>query len=193
MDDIILKKCTEADVDILRSLLAKTFSDTFASMNTPENMELYLNQAFARDRILEELRNQGSSFYLLYQDGAPAGCLKVNEAAAQTEAGDPHSLEIERIYVAKEFQGTGLGSRLMDEAVRLAEERKKEYIWLGVWEKNERALRFYEGKGFYRTGSMKEKVFTEQDLIHLPWEMTSRLITLCGKIYRQRSGRESEY
>ena len=82
MDDIILKKCTEADVDILRSLLAKTFSDTFASMNTPENMELYLNQAFARDRILEELRNQGSSFYLLYQDGAPAGCLKVNEAAA---------------------------------------------------------------------------------------------------------------
>jgi ribosomal protein S18 acetylase RimI-like enzyme len=153
MDDIILKKCTEADVDILRSLLAKTFSDTFASMNTPENMELYLNQAFARDRILEELRNQGSSFYLLYQDGAPAGCLKVNEAAAQTEAGDPHSLEIERIYVAKEFQGTGLGSRLMDEAVRLAEERKKEYIWLGVWEKNERALRFYEEKGFYRTGS----------------------------------------
>ena len=153
MDDIILKKCTGADVDILRSLLAKTFSDTFASMNTRENMELYLNQAFARERILEELRNQDSAFYLLYRDGAPAGCLKLNEAAAQTETGDPHSLEIERIYVAKEFQGTGLGSRLMKEAVRLAAEQKKEYIWLGVWEKNERALRFYERKGFYRTGS----------------------------------------
>lgn len=152
MDGIILKKCTEEDADILRSLLAETFSDTFASMNTPEDMELYLNQAFARERILEELRNQDSSFYLLYQGGSPAGCLKVNEAAAQTETGDPRSLEIERIYVANEFQGTGLGSRLMDEAVRLAEERKKEYIWLGVWEKNERALRFYEGKGFYRTG-----------------------------------------
>ena len=85
--------------------------------------------------------------------GRPTGCLKVNEAAAQTEAGDPYSLEIERIYVAKEFQGTGLGSRLMDEAVRLAAEQKKAYIWLGVWEKNERAIRFYEGKGFYRTGS----------------------------------------
>ncbi len=82
----------------------------------------------------------------------------------------------------KEFQGTGLGSRLMDEAVRLAAEQKKEYIWLGVWEKNERAIRFYEGKGFYRTGS---HTFTV--------EMTSRLITLCGKIYRKRSGRESEY
>ena len=58
MDGIILKKCTEEDADILRSLLAETFSDTFASMNTPEDMELYLNQAFARDRILEELRNQ---------------------------------------------------------------------------------------------------------------------------------------
>ena len=85
MDDIFLKKCMEADVDILRSLLAKTFSDTFARMNTPENMELYLNQAFARDRILEELRNPDSSFYLLYQDDRPAGCLKLNEAAAQTD------------------------------------------------------------------------------------------------------------
>ena len=153
MDDIFLKKCTETDVDILRSLLTKTFSDTFAHLNTPENMELYLNQAFAREQILEELENQNSAFYLIYQDGSPAGCLKVNEAAAQTEIGDPHSLEIERIYVAKEFQGTGIGGRLMDEAVRLASEQKKEYIWLGVWEKNERAIRFYERKGFYRTGS----------------------------------------
>ena len=55
--------------------------------------------------------------------------------------------------MAKEFQRTGFGSRLMDEAVRLAAERKKGYIWLGVWGKNERAIRFYEGKGFYRTGS----------------------------------------
>ena len=152
MDEIFLKKCTEADADEVRTLLAKTFSETFAHMNTPENMELYLSQAFARERILEELENKDSAFYLLYQDGRPAGCLKLNEAAAQTELGDPRSLEVERIYVAKEFQRTGLGSRLMDEAVRLAKERKKEYLWLGVWEKNERALRFYEGKGFYRTG-----------------------------------------
>ena len=72
MDDIFLKKCTEADADILRSLLAKTFSDTFARMNTPENMELYLTQAFARDRMLEELRDQDSAFYLLYQNDRPA-------------------------------------------------------------------------------------------------------------------------
>ena len=52
VDDIILKKCTEADVDILCSLLAKTFSETFAHMNTPENMELYLSQAFAREQGL---------------------------------------------------------------------------------------------------------------------------------------------
>lgn len=79
----------QADVDILRSLLSKTFSETFAHMNTPENMELYLSQAFARKRILKELENQDSVFYLLYQNGSPAGCLKVNEAAAQTETGDP--------------------------------------------------------------------------------------------------------
>ena len=61
MDDIFLKKCTEADVDILRSLLSKTFSETFAHMNTPENMELYLSQAFARERILKRPSDGRSS------------------------------------------------------------------------------------------------------------------------------------
>ena len=84
MDDIILKKCTEADVDILCSLLAKTFSETFAHMNTPENMELYLSQAFARERILEELENQDSAFYLLYRNGSPAGCLNGADRGRQS-------------------------------------------------------------------------------------------------------------
>lgn len=62
-------------------------------------------------------------------------------------------MEIERIYVAKEFQGKGLGRRLMTYAISAAMQRKKAYVWLGVWEKNEKALAFYRKNGFYQIGT----------------------------------------
>ena len=77
----------------------------------------------------------------------------MNEAPAQTDRNDPASLEIERIYVSGGFQGEGLGRYLMEQAIQIAVERKKKYIWLGVWEKNERAIRFYKRNGFYKTGT----------------------------------------
>ena len=94
-----------------------------------------------------------AAFYFLYWDGKLAGYLKLNEASAQTDLHDEQSLEIERIYVSKEFQGEGLGRYLMDQAISIAIQRKKKYVWLGVWEKNEKALRFYRRNGFYQIGT----------------------------------------
>ena len=71
----------------------------------------------------------------------------------QTDIHDEQSLEIERIYVSKEFQGEGLGRCLMEKAISTAIRRKKKYVWLGVWEKNEKALRFYKRNGFYQIGT----------------------------------------
>ena len=81
------------------------------------------------------------------------GYLKLNEAPAQTDVQDIQSLEIERIYVTKEFQGKRLGGYLMEQAVKVAVQRKKAYVWLGVWEMNERAIHFYKKNGFYRIGT----------------------------------------
>ena len=77
-----------------------------------------------------------------------SGYIKLNEYKAQTDIYDPRSLEIERIYVTKEFQGKGLGSALMNKAIDIAVTRKKSYVWLGVWERNHKAILFYKKKGF---------------------------------------------
>ena len=82
-----------------------------------------------------------------------AGYLKLNEAPAQTDVRDAQSLEIERIYVSKDFQGEGLGRYLLEKATSIAMRREKKYIWLGVWEKNEKALRFYKRNGFCPIGA----------------------------------------
>lgn len=115
-------------------------------------MDAYLKNAFGREELCRQLEDSNSEFFLLLADGKPAGYIKLNEAASQTDIHDKNSLEIERIYVSSEFQGCGLGSALMNLALETASERKKGYVWLGVWENNKKALEFYGKNGFRKIG-----------------------------------------
>ena len=151
--DIALKPCVLEDLDELRALSIRTYYETFAALNTPEDMEEYLSRAFDREKLQRELENKNSMFFFLYSDDKLAGYLKVNEAQSQTDVNDADSLEIERIYVSSEFQGKSLGRYLMERAIAMAVERRKKYAWLGVWEKNEKAIRFYKRNGFYKIGT----------------------------------------
>lgn len=122
-------------------------------MNAPEDMEAYLEAAFDEDRLREDLADPCSEFRMMICDGRVEGYIRVNEAMSQTDVNDVSSLEIERIYVASEFQGRGLGGCMIDWAIDTARERGKDYVWLGVWERNTVAIRFYKGHGFRVTGS----------------------------------------
>lgn len=147
------RQCTPEDLEILQAFSRKCFFETFAAVNTPENMEAYLDKAYAPEKLRAELSDINSIFYFLYLDEKLAGYLKLNEAPAQTEFHDQEALEIERIYVSQAFQGEGFGRCLMNKAIDTAKEREKKYIWLGVWEKNAKALRFYKKSGFSPIGT----------------------------------------
>lgn len=150
--ELTMKKCTIDDLNLLRELSYKTYNETFRHMNTPSNMKAYLEQAFDIGKMHDELSNSNSLFYFLYADKESAGYLKLNEYEAQTDINDSQSIEIERIYVAKEFQGRGLGKILIYKAINIANNQGKSYIWLGVWEKNDRGIQFYKKNGFYVIG-----------------------------------------
>ena len=150
---LTLRNCVPENVDTLREFSIQTYRDTFAGMCAPSDMAAYLAAAYDRSKLLRELRDTRSQFFFLSADGKLAGYLKLNEAPSQTDLNDPRSLEIERIYVSRAFQGQGLGGYLLGEAARIARERGKQYVWLGVWERNERALRFYRSHHFYAIGT----------------------------------------
>jgi ribosomal protein S18 acetylase RimI-like enzyme len=76
------------------------------------------------------------------------GYLKLNFGQSQTELKDSKALEIERIYVLKEFQGKNIGQLLYEKAIQIANQNNAEYVWLGVWEENEKAIKFYTKNGF---------------------------------------------
>lgn len=141
-------KVNPSDVDTLLALSWKTFHESFGHLNTPENMAHYMNKAFTMEKLFSELLNPFSEFYFAVHQQTKVGYLKVNKCPAQSDIRDDQSLEIERIYIDGDYQGLGLGAQLLDSAKRRAKELDLEYVWLGVWEKNKDAIRFYERHGF---------------------------------------------
>jgi len=150
---ISIKKCTLDDLVLLQEIGVETFTETFGDQNSPENMKAYLEKAFNLNQLEKELSKPSSEFYLIYSKEELAGYLKVNADDAQTEMMGQDSLEVERIYIRKKFHKQGLGKYLLNKAMDIAAERNKAKIWLGVWEKNENAIAFYEKMGFVRTGA----------------------------------------
>ncbi|WP_339177004.1 GNAT family N-acetyltransferase [Paenibacillus sp. FSL R5-0701] len=145
--------CTIEQVCELQEISYETFNETFKAQNSPENMKAYLEKAFNREQLESELSMADSQFLFIYVDNQVAGYMKVNINDAQSEKMGEESLEIERVYIKKEFQKHGLGKVLLHKAIEMAAEHHKTNIWLGVWEKNENAIAFYEKMGFVQTGA----------------------------------------
>lgn len=147
-ENIQLKKISLNEIDQLQKIGRQTFQETFSDSNSEENMKNYLQEGFSSEKLTAELNNKDSEFYFATLENNVIGYLKVNFGESQTELKDSKALEIERIYVSKEFHGKKVGQLLYDKAIEIAKQKNSEYVWLGVWEENLRALSFYRKNGF---------------------------------------------
>lgn len=149
MPMVQIRQAEEQDLSLLMEIGTTTFRATFATSNSAEDMEKSLTEQFSAEQLLGELRTAGSRFFLaLDEEGMCLGYMKLNTGRAQTEDEAPEALELQRLYVREQAHGTGVGQALFDEAIRQAEAGGHPYFWLGVWEHNPRAIRFYERNGF---------------------------------------------
>jgi ribosomal protein S18 acetylase RimI-like enzyme len=146
--DIQLVEVTMKDLEMLQQISRRTFQQAFAAMNTAENMQSFLTEHFSGEKLLGEWSEPDSFFFFAKRNDQPTGYLKVNRGPAQTVLPNKDGLEIERIYVDQELKGRGIGGLFIQKAVEMAKEFGLKYVWLGVWEHNESAIRFYEKKGF---------------------------------------------
>jgi len=148
IDNLVIRHCDRKDLATLRALGVKTFTETFLSDNTPDDIATYVNEHFSIRQLEQELDDPFSMFLLVGYLGIPVAYMKLNFEQAQTERDHPGSLEIQRIYVLQEYKGMRIGKRLIDKAREIANREHLDYIWLGVWEHNSRAIAFYEKQGF---------------------------------------------
>ena len=143
-----IRKINIDDLETLRNLSIQTFKETFEEVNTEEDMQKYLDENLSIEKLKTELENVNSEFYFAENNGEILGYLKLNFKDAQTEKVEENYFEIERIYVLKAFLGQKIGQILFDKAIEIGREKNLEYVWLGVWEENHRAIKFYEKNGF---------------------------------------------
>lgn len=148
-----LVKCQSSDLDNLVKISSETFRAAFEKQNNPDDFEKYMSEAFSVVRLKRELNQKHASFYFLWDGEQLAAYIKINEFEAQSDLKIDDALELERIYVLQNYQGKGVGAYLIEKVKTIAKHRDKNFIWLGVWEENYSAIKFYQKNGFYKFGT----------------------------------------
>lgn len=156
-----IRYATTADAKMLSALGAKTFFDTFAKDNTPENMDLHLRTSFSPEIQFNELSEPENIFLIAEVDSTPVGYAQLVLNSTEETVHGTKPLEIRRIYAVQEYLGKGIGKELMNAAIQEARQRDCDCVWLGVWEKNPRAIAFYQKWGFKEVGTHTFTVGTD--------------------------------
>jgi ribosomal protein S18 acetylase RimI-like enzyme len=145
---LIIREATVEDAQLIADISHQTFYETFAAHNTKEDMDKFLNHQFTKGRLMMEVGAKGNVFLLAYNDDQLAGYVKLRDERVPLSMGDVAAIEIARIYAVSNQIGKGVGSFLMQSSINIAKQKNKEWMWLGVWEKNQRAIEFYTKWGF---------------------------------------------
>ena len=141
------------DVEALRDLSITTFWDTFSQANKKKYMDQYIAEAMSIGQLSKELNDDRNKFFLAYIDDSLVGYTKMRTIETPEELKSGNPIEIERIYVSKEYHSKKVGAALMDHSINYAINNNHDVIWLGVWEHNYKAVDFYKRWGFTLFGS----------------------------------------
>ena len=147
-----VRRASIEDAQLLAGLGARTFAETFAKDNSPEDMAAYLAAAFNVERLAAELNEPLSVFFIAEVDGSAAGYAKLHGGEVSGGVEGERPVELVRLYVLQEWLGRGVGQALMRRCLDEAREMGFRTLWLGVWERNNRALAFYRKWNFYEVG-----------------------------------------
>lgn len=157
--ELTIRTATAADADVLSEFAARVFYDTFAPDNDPMDMQAYLSEAFTPEKQAAEIADATCVCLVANMRGEFAGYALLrmgakDPIAPRIDAGEP-SVELQRFYVGHAWHGQGIAPRLMAACVAAARSAGGATMWLGVWERNARAIRFYTKQGFADVGSQE--------------------------------------
>jgi len=150
--NLIFRRATISDASTIAPIGAETFKAAYGPDNTPEDMEEYLAANFNLGTIQSQLADPSSIFLMGFGGGKLIGYAMLKEGVPPGSVSGGSPIEVVRFYVIEEVIGSGYGSQLMRACLDETRKMGHATLWLGVWEKNERAIRFYEKWGFRKVG-----------------------------------------
>lgn len=172
MEKITIKELERNEIELLQNIARITFVESFGNQNTDADMYHYLNQNLSLETLNSEFEKENSKFYIVYNQSVIIGYLKLNFDIDFSHEHQKGIIELERIYLLQSHQGQGFGQQLLDFVFEIAQAQKATKIWLGVWENNFGAIRFYERNGFQKVG---EHVFLLGSDPQIDWLMEKEI------------------
>jgi ribosomal protein S18 acetylase RimI-like enzyme len=170
--EITIRLATEGDAELVADLSRQTFYESFATGNTKEDMDKFMNEQFTKEKLISEVQQPWHLFFLAYMEGEPVGYVKLRHGSAPLQLDARSCLEIARIYSVQSKIGKGVGKKLMQTCHEIARQKGKKILWLGVWKQNQRAIDFYTAWGFEIFG---EQEFILGDDVQTDWLMKKDL------------------
>lgn len=152
-DPLVIRRAVSQDNVLLSELGAETFVEAFGAQNTPEDMQLYLAGSFSPDIQAAELSDPSTVFLIAEVGGESVGYARLRQGNSPPAIRAAHPIEIARLYARSRWIGRRVGAALMQECLSEAHGRGCDVIWLDVWERNERAIAFYQKWGFAEVGT----------------------------------------
>jgi diamine N-acetyltransferase len=172
MDKIVIRLSNLEDTAAMREVAIRSYLDTFSDSNTPENMKAFLEGSYSLEKLQSEFHEPGSVLYLACEGDQVIGFLRLRKSNEVANKLGDNTIELQRLYIDTTYHGRQVGTKLMQEALRYAIKSKFKWIWLGVWEKNFNAQKFYAKWGFERFG---EHVFQMGDDPQIDWLLRKKL------------------
>lgn len=169
---LVIRRPLEAEASLIADISRQTFVESFGGVNTEENMNKFMTKEFSKEKLMAELSDNKNSFFMALSGEEIAGYVKLRESENPSALKNKNAIELSRIYAVNKMIGMGVGKLLMEKAVEFALETQKEVLWLGVWEKNERAINFYHRWGFVK---FSEHNFILGDDVQTDWLMKKAL------------------
>lgn len=160
----LIRQAGPQDLDLLAELSVSTFREAFESFYSAANFDAFLQGAFNPEKLGRELADPACTFLIAGMEGVPVGYALVRRGPAEACVQGPDPIELVRIYVLQKAVGKGLGPALMEACIGVAKTQGARTLWLGVWERNSRALAFYTRNGFVDVGYHHFQVGSQTDI-----------------------------
>jgi len=153
VSEIVIRRASAADAAALASLAARTFEETFAADNRPEDMAAHRATAYGIPQQSAEIADPRMATIVAVTDARLVAYAQVRRVPPPSCVTHPSAVELQRFYVERAMHGTGLARDLMGAALDAVRSFGGRHVWLGVWERNARAIAFYAKCGFVDVGS----------------------------------------
>jgi diamine N-acetyltransferase len=151
---IKIRRAAAADAQLVSVLGTVTFYEAYFEQDDPHNLAEYIRESFAAEKVRAEIEDENTLFFIIFLDGRAVGYAKMRTDSEHECVNNETAVELQRIYIVERVFGKGVGERLLNHCLETAKSKGFETLWLGVWEENRRAQRFYEKHGFRRVGTL---------------------------------------